>query len=309
MIKIFSFFSVNEVINNPTLKHILGGSVQNTLRAIQWLSNNEPISAFTGSIGDDNIGKEIHKIMEELGILCFYSIISGKSSGKCVVLVNNDNRCMIADLGASKLYSASFLFSVQLEQVIQNAKLIYAEGFFVEVSMESLLTLAHRCLVSTDSKFFVFNLSGVYIIDRYFKFILELLPYVSYLFCNDSEARAFAAQMNLKEKNDIKKIVCDMVLFPAFFTGFHRVVIITCGKNDVIMGKYNKSQVEINSFPVTEIPQEEFVDSDGCGDSCVGGFLCKLLKGEDVSECVKEGIRVAQICARNEGCTFSVKKS
>ena len=57
------------------------------------------------------------------------------------------------------------------------------------------------------------------------------------------------------------------------------------------------------------VPHSDIVDTNGCGDAFVGGFLSRLVAcggGHDVvEECVVEGHRCAQLILRQRGCSLS----
>lgn len=59
------------------------------------------------------------------------------------------------------------------------------------------------------------------------------------------------------------------------------------------------------------VPDTEIVDTNGCGDAFVGGFLSRLVAadaddhGAKILECVVEGHRCAGLILRQRGCNLS----
>lgn len=54
---------------------------------------------------------------------------------------------------------------------------------------------------------------------------------------------------------------------------------------DVIFG-------QVHEYPVIKVPKEEIVDTNGAGDSYVGGFLAAYAKGKSLAECVNAACMV-----------------
>jgi adenosine kinase len=156
----------NEITLNTDLKKTPGGSCQNTIRTVQWLHPETPkYAGFTGSIGDDDFGKIQLALMDKIGVDTKYYIAKGERTGKCAALIEGTNRCLIAEFAAGTKYPPSFLFVPDVQNSINNAKIVYAELYFIDVSVEALLILAHRCTV--HNKAFSLSLSAVWIINTY----------------------------------------------------------------------------------------------------------------------------------------------
>lgn len=52
------------------------------------------------------------------------------------------------------------------------------------------------------------------------------------------------------------------------------------------------------------LSKEEVVDTNGAGDSFVGGFLYELYKGNNLEQCVATGSKLAREVVKRSGCTF-----
>jgi len=50
------------------------------------------------------------------------------------------------------------------------------------------------------------------------------------------------------------------------------------------------------------------VDTNGAGDSLVGGFLAGMVRGLSMEDSMKEGIKMAQMIVCRHGCVFDEEK-
>ena len=80
-----------------------------------------------------------------------------------------------------------------------------------------------------------------------------------------------------------------------------RIVVITQGSDDVILVD---EQGNVSEIPITKLPQDQIVDTNGAGDAFVGGFLAQLARKQPLAECVKCGIWAATEIIKRSGCTF-----
>jgi sugar/nucleoside kinase (ribokinase family) len=55
---------------------------------------------------------------------------------------------------------------------------------------------------------------------------------------------------------------------------------------------------------VPKIAKDLIVDTNGAGDSFVGGFFAALSRGESVIDCVKAGVKLSGIVVQHLGCAF-----
>ena len=77
-----------------------------------------------------------------------------------------------------------------------------------------------------------------------------------------------------------------------------RVVVITQGSDPTVL----VTKGEIKEFQVKK--PLEIVDTNGAGDSFVGGFLAALALGKSHDEAVEAGAYCAFECIQQSGCTF-----
>merc|ERR1712137_255182 len=111
-------------------------------------------------------------------------------TGTCAVLVNNGERSLIANLAAANNFKKSHLETPESREIYHKAKYFYIAGFFLTVSMESLILLAEHSLAM--GKTFCLNLSAPFIVEYFSENIHTAMPFVDYLFCNENEAQTYA---------------------------------------------------------------------------------------------------------------------
>ena len=64
------------------------------------------------------------------------------------------------------------------------------------------------------------------------------------------------------------------------------------------------TKVVISSEVARKIAKDLIVDTNGAGDSFVGGFFAALSLGESVLDCVRAGIALSGHVVQRLGCTF-----
>lgn len=82
-----------------------------------------------------------------------------------------------------------------------------------------------------------------------------------------------------------------------------RIVVLTHGKNNIVVA-YSNSPDRMQSFPVPQMSDDEIVDTNGAGDSFVGGFLAYRLMNRSMPECIEAGTYAAQEIIKQSGCVF-----
>ncbi len=70
-------------------------------------------------------------------------------------------------------------------------------------------------------------------------------------------------------------------------------MIITQGKNPIISVTLQIEKVMVEEHPVKVIEKSKIVDTNGAGDSFVGGFLSQIYLGKDLHTAIKAGIALS----------------
>merc|ERR1711897_37060 len=184
-------------------------------------------------------------------------------------------------------------------KLVQDAKIIYSAGFFITVSTESM-KLAQAEAAKSGAKYCL-NLSAPFLMQGppFKSFILESLPMVDHLFCNETEAATFAETEGW-ETTDVKFMATRLSLVPSAKSGPKRTVVITQGCDPTIVAVNGHT----TEYPILALPKGKLVDTNGAGDAYVGGFLAALSKGSSVADCCKAGAYSASVIVQHSGCTF-----
>ena len=61
---------------------------------------------------------------------------------------------------------------------------------------------------------------------------------------------------------------------------------------------------KVQVYPVSRIPREQIVDTNGAGDSFVGGFLSALAREQPLAECVRCGHYTSSVIVKRSGCSY-----
>merc|ERR1712124_39020 len=166
---------------------------------------------------------------------------------------------------------------------VEDAKITYSAGFFITVSPEAI-QLASQQAAKTGS-IYCLNLSAPFLmmVPPFKACFVETMPYVDFLFGNETEARTWAETEGW-ETTDVAFIATRLSLIPSKKTK-KRTVVITQGCDPTIVAQNGFTK----EYAITPLPQDKLVDTNGAGDAYVGGFLAALSKGKDIEACCKAG--------------------
>ena len=171
-----------------------------------------------------------------------WSIAEGLPTARCAVVVNEGERALCWDVGASLKYKHSHMVSNL--HLLETAKIVYTTGFFIISSFESILTLAWFAI--ENNKLFAINLSAVYICDSYIKELLEIIEFADCVFGNEDETSAFGWKIGL-EFSDLHDVTNYISKLPKKNTSKPWVVTTTQGKNPVLCSIYNQETDELHT--------------------------------------------------------------
>merc|ERR1711972_843632 len=182
--------------------------------------------------------------------------------------------------------------------IVKGAKMVYSAGFFITVSADSI-KLASQEMARTGG-LYCMNLSAPFLmqVPPFKACFVETMPYIDFPFGNETEARTWAETEGW-ETTDVAFIATRLSLIPSA-KGRKRTVVITQGCEPTIVAVNG----HITEHPVIALPKEKLVDTNGAGDSYVGGFLAALSKGLPIAECCKAGAYAASVVVQHSGCTY-----
>ncbi|XP_058242071.1 adenosine kinase isoform X2 [Hemibagrus wyckioides] len=291
-----------EIVKRFKVEYHAGGATQNAVKIAQWMIQKpHKVGTFFGCIGKDEFGKILKQKAEECHVDAHYYEQSKEPTGTCAACITGDNRSLIANLGAANCYKKDKHLDLEENwKLVEKAKVYYIAGFFLTVSLESILKVAKHA--SENNKIFCMNLSAPFISEHFKDSLMKVMPYVDILFGNEAEAATFAREQGF-ETEDIEEIAKKTQSLAKENKKRQRIVVFTQGKEGTVMAKGEK----VETFPVIEIDQKDIVDTNGAGDAFVGGFLSELVQDKSLEQCIRAGHYAANVIIRHSGCTFPEK--
>ncbi|CAM6102050.1 unnamed protein product [Calypogeia fissa] len=286
-----------ELSKYPDVQFVAGGATQNAIRVAQWMLQIPGATSYMGCIGKDDFGQVMLRSCAADGVSCHYREDEIHSTGTCAVLVHGGERSLVANLSAATCYKSEHLIQPQNWFVVEKARYFYIAGFFLTVSPESVLLVAKHA--RSSNKIFMMNLAAPFICEFFAKPLLEALFYVDYIFGNEVEAQTFG-KIQGWDIDDVGQIAINISGLPLAPGKERRVAVITQGPNPCCVA----FDGQVTKYPVTPIAKELIVDTNGAGDSFVGGFLSQLVQGRDLKECIRAANYAANVVIQHANCTY-----
>ncbi|KAK7812523.1 adenosine kinase 2 [Quercus suber] len=289
-----------EMANNPNVEYTAGGATQNSIRVAQWMLQIPGATTYIGCIGKDKFGEEMKKNSKLAGVNVQYYEDESTPTGTCAVCVVGDQRSLVANLSAANCYKSEHLKRPENWALVEKAKYFYIAGFFLPVSPDSIQLVSEHA--AAHDKIFMMNLSAPYICEFCKDALEKFLPYMDFLFGNETEARTFSKVQGWETEN-VEEIALRLSRWPKASGTHKRIVVITQGADPVVVAEDGK----VKKFPVILLPKDKIVDTNGAGDAFVGGFLSQLVQEKSIEECVRAGCYAANVIVQRPGCTFPEK--
>lgn len=126
-------------------------------------------------------------------------------------------------------------------------------------------------------------------IPQFFKEQLDsVLPYTDYTFCNETEARAYAASHEWGTE-DVVEIAKKLAQLPKKNTQRPRIAIVTQGTDPTVVGISSPNGAQVKQFNVHEISKDAINDTNGAGDAFAGGFCAGIVQGKSLEDSIDMG--------------------
>jgi len=293
-----------DIEKNFKVEYLAGGATLNSMRVGQWLLQTPNVFSYFGCIGDDEHSKTLVSNAVDAGVNMRPQVDSTHGTGTCAALITEGgkHRSLVANLAAANHFKRTHFDDKENWKIVEDADYYYIGGFFLTVSPESILEVAkHAC---ENNKYLIMNLSAPFICQFFAEPMAKCLPYIDILFGNESEAVAFSKQQNFATE-DVKSIALKTAAMEKTNTNRQRMVVFTQGCDPTIVAFEGK----VTEFAINLLKPEEMVDTNGAGDSFVGGFLSQYIQGADLARCVEIGNYAANYIIRQSGVTFTGKPS
>jgi len=288
----------------PNHQFVAGGSTQNTMRAATWILQQPGVCVYMGCVGQDKYHQLLHDAATKAGLTLSYQVHldpEGRvQTGTCAVLITGNNRSLVANLGAANHFTIDHLDDPKNQEYVDKAKIFYTAGFFYTACPDAAMRLCEHA--DKNKKLFCTNLSAPFICEIFGDRLMKAMPYVDYLFGNETEARSFAKHQLKLDTEDVKEIAKVLSELPKKNVQRPRVVIITQGPDPTVLAIHGKN---VREFLVKK--PLDIVDTNGAGDSFVGGFLAYLALGKSNEEAIQAGAYCAFECIQQISCTYPDK--
>eukprot|EP00486_Rosalina_sp_Unknown_P000808 CAMPEP_0201564980 /NCGR_PEP_ID=MMETSP0190_2-20130828/3752_1 /ASSEMBLY_ACC=CAM_ASM_000263 /TAXON_ID=37353 /ORGANISM="Rosalina sp." /LENGTH=352 /DNA_ID=CAMNT_0047981893 /DNA_START=92 /DNA_END=1150 /DNA_ORIENTATION=+ len=288
-----------ELADKDTVQYIGGGSTLNSARVCQWMSQQKDFIGYMGCIGKDKFGQVLQDRTKEAGVNCNFMIDESTPTGTCAVCITDKERSLVANLAAANKFKIDHCSGDKAKKMIESAKLVYTAGFFITVSVDTMLMLGKEC--QKANKPYAINLSAEFIVSVFKDALLKVFPYVSMVFTNEDESKAFAKANNI-QYSDMKELAVKISKMKSELKK-PRTVIITQGCDPVVVATGDK----VAEYPVSKIAKEKIIDVNGAGDGYVGGYLSQFIQGKDEATCVAAGTYAAQYIIQRAGTKLEGK--
>lgn len=132
----------------------------------------------------------------------------------------------------------------------------------------------------------------------------NILQYADFVFCNEDEAKCFA-DTNKLEYSSLKDVALAISKWNKINKKRPRVAVITQGKDPILVAISGEGQESVQKeFPIPPIEKDLIVDTNGAGDSFVGGFVSQIVQGRELETAIKAGIWLSGQVIQQNGCTF-----
>jgi adenosine kinase len=284
----------------------VGGSALNTARACNFLlhkAGHPQKVMFSGCIAHDEAGEILKKSLNDADMIGTWAFTEETGTGRCAVVVHGKERTLCANIGASAKYPTSAYD--ENEHLFRKAGVIYTTGFFITSNAEAF----SKCLTMASSENIpvCFNISAVFVCQFYKDTVDFAIEHADFVFCNEDEASQYA-EMNGLDKTDRLGAAKFIAKYKKANSKRNRVSIITQGADCVIIAEANPNTPDAEPWTmqvnVRPIPKENIIDTNGAGDSFVGGFLSAYVQKKHIVDCVKAGIDMSAIVVQRLGCQF-----
>lgn len=246
-----------------------GGSSANTAA---WLGHIGADVHFFGQVGAADNERHTREL-ERFGVKAHLVSDVERPTGTIIIIVEGEDRTMLTDRGANVVFD---LDSVP-QDLIAIANFLHFTGHTIidEPKREAVVRLIQRATkhgvtVSVDPA------TAGFIIDFGVDEFLRLCAGAHILRPNEDEACVLAGV------DDVERATIRLTeLFP--------LVVTTCGRDGVLVGRRGEDIVRITVDPI------DVVDPTGAGDSFNAGLLSALARGLDPVEAARDATRVAAI--------------
>ncbi|TCD64749.1 adenosine kinase [Steccherinum ochraceum] len=293
-----------EIVREHKVTYVAGGAAQNAARAAAYVLPPNSV-VYTGCVGDDDLAEQLKKANDREGLIHKYLVKKGEKTGACAVILTGHDRSLVTDLRAAEKFEKSWLSSPEISPVIEAARAIYIEGFFLTHGAESVLEITKKA--SETGKITIINLSAPFIPQFFGVQLSQVMPYIDIVIGNESEAEAWAGATGQPDKTDLVAIAKAIATLPKSNPARPRIAVITHGpKSTNVVSSADPENPKV--YAVSALSNDQIVDTNGAGDAFAGAFIGAHIVGKSIDECVEAGHKLGAICVQQIGPQFKWPK-
>jgi len=289
----------DEIEKSPDVTYVPGGSVTNSIRVTNWcLKGSKHFRCkLLGCVGNDSYASKLKSELDQVGVVSLLETNNDHPTSRCAAAIFKKERCLVPHIMASRHLTQEFVN--KSKDNLKDVELFFIEGYFLIEGHHIVVDLIK--LFADTKKKIGFTLYATFMLKNFYDKMKEIAGEADLIFCNEDEAEAFA---NASTKNvEENSLLIHGLLKPRE----GRLLIVTCGSHPVTISKYdykNKQLEFIIKQYVPKVPSDDIVDTNGCGDSFVGGFLSQYIQGKDLVTCAKAGNAASSVVIKQVGCTY-----
>lgn len=285
-----------ELAGMKGVQYIPGGATLNSIRVCQWMMKGGNTQGQTGYVScihpTDDFGQKLKAGCEQEGVKTSFDA-SEEPTGTCAVAIQGGERSLVANLSAANKYKFDHLKTDEAKALWGSADIVYCAGFWLTVCAQGMEHIGKYC--QDKGKKFCMNISAPFLAQFFMPQIESVFPYITTIFGNETEALEMGKARNYGTE-DIVEIAKKLSE-----EGGGMRVVFTQGKDPTVV--VNKG--EVTQFNVPALDQSKIVDTNGAGDSFVGGFLAAEAAGKNLATCVAWGNYAARQIIQTSGCQLS----
>ena len=218
---------------------------------------------YLGCVGADKYADLLRAKNAEAGLRAEYRVDESQPTGRCGVIITEQNRSMCTHLAAANEYKLEHLQSPSIWPLAQKARVLYVGGYHLTVCAAAALALAAEA--ARENKAFAMGLSAPFVPQFFREQVDRCAPYWDYVLMNEAEAVAWAAGRGFgaAEETDVGAIARRIAELEKANARRKRVVVVTQGTEETIVAI--QGQEALRTFPVREMSKEQICDTNGAG--------------------------------------------
>lgn len=220
-----------------------------------------------------------------------------ESTGTCICLIHNADRCCFANIGASKYFNTDRLVD-KLKDVtsLQETVVVYIEGFFLTERSHVCRSIVEQFSKPNSNIILAVNLSAPYIVENNISDVNYLVAKADIVFGNKDEFEVLA------KCNQIHTLIECICTISERLDGGNKIIVITDGNQPIEIYTLTANEpFKWETLDVRVAKKEDVIDTTGAGDAFVAGFFHAFLRREPIKDCANFGMEVAVKKLKNVG--------